>query len=149
MKKLFLLLFIIIACSDAFAQQIDPRASILRADAKPPTAEFGQEVQLRYRVSGKGQNFVPPTFDDFQVVSGPTRVEDTMWVNQYRIPTETYYFTVRPMAYGKLFIPSANLDFRGETVESNPLTITVNGDIFDRRGTIRMRITHDPTLTQR
>lgn len=72
-----------------------------------------------------GDNFTPPSFKDFIVVSGPNRSVKTSIINGQVSKEEGFIYTLKPQRLGRLVIGSATIRVKGRTLRSNPITIEV------------------------
>jgi hypothetical protein len=99
--------------------------------------------------NGDGQNFKPPSFRNFKVVSGPSQSVSTTIINGKMSKEVSIIYGLVPKAQGRLTIGSAAIDVNGRTLKTVPFTIQVvagtKGDVEDSK---RIFITADPSSTE-
>jgi hypothetical protein len=75
--------------------------------------------------NGAGDNFQPPGFSDFQVISGPNAIRSTSIVNG-RVSREMgFAYTLAPKRIGKFTIGSATIRVDGKTLRTQPLSVEI------------------------
>ncbi|WP_228852758.1 BatD family protein [Aegicerativicinus sediminis] len=100
-------------------------------EAKVSKTTLGENERLRvdFNMNAEGDNFIPPSFNDFTVLGGPNRSVQYQWINGKRSYNMTYTFFLAPKAQGTFKIGSASVEVKGDTFKSNPVTITVTKPI--------------------
>ncbi|MCO6477535.1 MAG: protein BatD [Phaeodactylibacter sp.] len=94
------------------------------ADARQTVLESYVEVTFTLK-NADGNNFTPPPFREFTVVSGPNRSVRTSIINGQVSKEEGFSYTLQPRRLGRLTVGSAAIRVKGRTLRSNPLTIEV------------------------
>lgn len=94
------------------------------ADARKVTLESYFDVTFELR-NADGSNFTPPSFNDFIVVSGPSRSMQTQIINGQVSKKEGYIYTLQPRRLGRLTIGSAAIRAQGRTLRTEPIPIEV------------------------
>ncbi len=74
---------------------------------------------------GEGRNFKPPSFTDFNVVSGPSRSNSTTIVNGKVNQTMSFGYGLKPKGLGMKKIPPATMVIGGKTMRTQEITIEV------------------------
>ncbi len=82
------------------------------------------EVTFTLR-NAEGDNFTPPSFDNFTVLAGPSRAMSTTIINGAVSKELSFSYTLRPKRMGKFNIGSASMKVNGKTLRTQPLTIEV------------------------
>lgn len=72
-----------------------------------------------------GDNFQPPSFKDFTVLSGPNAMTSTTILNGKVMRQKAYSYTLKPRRPGKFSIGSASMSAGGRTIRSQSLSIDV------------------------
>lgn len=72
-----------------------------------------------------GDNFTPPSFDNFSVLAGPSRAMSTTIINGAVSKEISFSYTLRPKRSGKFSIGSASMKVNGKTLKTNSLAIEV------------------------
>ena len=91
------LLLLVFAYSTAIAQ--------VKFEAKVSKNTLGVNERLRidFEMNQDGDNFVPPSFQDFTVVGGPNTSVSNYWSNGKRSFTKTYSYFLSPKKQANLF----------------------------------------------
>ncbi len=96
----------------------------------------------------EGSNFQPPAFDDFTVMSGPSRSLRTSIVNGKVSKELSYFYTLKPKRVGRLTIGSARITVNGRIYRTDPLTIeAVKGKAGDGAGA-QFYVKAEPSVTE-
>ena len=102
-------------------------------EAKVSKSELGVNERLRieFTMNKDGDNFVPPSFDGFQVLMGPNQSVSHSWVNGKRSFSKTYSYILEPQAKGTFTIKQAEVEIEGSIYKTTPITITVSQAVSD------------------
>lgn len=105
----------------------------VKFEATVSKSELGVNERLRieFTMNKDGDNFVPPTFDGFQVLMGPNQSVSHSWVNGKRSFSKTYSYILNPQAKGTFTIKQAAVEIDGEIYKTTPITITVTEAVND------------------
>lgn len=100
-------------------------------EAKVSKKRLGVNERLRinFTMDKDGDNFNPPTFEDFTVVGGPSQSISNSWVNRKRTFSKTYSYVLAPKKRGNLKITQASIQFEGKTYKTSPITIVVTAAV--------------------
>ena len=95
--------------------------------AKPSKTKLGVNERLRvdFTMNENGDYFQAPSFENFQVISGPIQQVSQSWVNGKSSFNKTYSFILMPTKQGNLTIGSATIEIQGQVYETDPIKITV------------------------
>lgn len=92
-------------------------------------ALIGREdlVQIKFKIENAQsvRSIDPPSFDDFEIVSGPNQESGTIINNGDRSYYAAVSFILKPKKTGKLSILPATAFADGKQIKSNPVSITV------------------------
>ena len=96
-------------------------------DAKVSKKRLGINERLRvdFEMNENGDNFSPPSFSNFQVVSGPQQSVSRSWVNGVQSFSKTYTYFLTPKTKGKITIGQAEITINGEVYKTTPISIEV------------------------
>lgn len=72
-----------------------------------------------------GENFIPPSFEDFSILAGPSRSLSTTIVNGKVSKEMGYVYTIQPLRTGNFKIGSASIRVNGKTLRTKPLQVEV------------------------
>lgn len=95
------------------------------ASASRDRIGINERVSVEFKMNMAGDNFVPPSFDGFQVVSGPIQSFAQNWVNGKHSMSKSYRYVLKPSQKGTLTIQQAVVEFEGQEYKTSPLKITV------------------------
>lgn len=85
-----------------------------------------QRIKIEFSVDKQGaDNFVPPSFNDFKVVAGPSSSVSQSWINGKTSYNQSYIYVLEPKKEGDFIINPATIQYNGETIKSNAIKITV------------------------
>ena len=120
LKFTYLFLFISIIGSSVFAQQeVEFTTSVSKNKLG-----LNQRLRVEFSINKQGgDNFSPPNFTDFRVVGGPSQSVSQSWVNGKVSFSQSYVYIIEPSRKGELTITSASIEFKGETLKTEPVKI--------------------------
>jgi hypothetical protein len=123
-RAVILFCLLIAVCSPLFAQ-------VKFSASAPKSVGVNQQFQLTYTVeNGAARGGVHlPSFDDFQLLGGPSTSQNMSWVNGQVSQSVTYSYVLQPKKEGTYTIGKATANIEGASMESNDLTITVTGPV--------------------
>src|SRR5690554_6787898 len=123
MKHLIFLFALILSGFTATAQ--------VQFDAKVSKKRLGINERLRvdFEMNQDGDNFTPPSFENFRVVGGPNQSISNSWINGKRSFSKTYSYFLAPQTTGKVTIGQATIDVEGKTYKSLPVEVTVTAAV--------------------
>ncbi|WP_179318554.1 BatD family protein [Winogradskyella helgolandensis] len=113
------IVFLILATSIASAQ--------VKFEAKVSKNKLGINERLRidFEMNQDGDNFVPPSFTNFNVVGGPNTSVSNRYSNGKRTFSKTYSYFLAPKKQGNFTIKQATIEIDGEIYKTFPVTVTV------------------------
>lgn len=122
--KIFLFIFGFMLCSLAASAQV-------QFDAKASKNRLGINERLRvdFEMNQDGDNFRPPSFEDFRVVGGPNQSISNSWINGKRSFSKTYSYFLAPQKTGKIVIGQATIDVKGEVYKTSPVEVVVTAAV--------------------
>lgn len=123
MKNLIFLFALILGGFTATAQ--------VQFDAKVSKKRLGINERLRvdFEMNQDGDNFTPPSFENFRVVGGPNQSISNSWINGKRSFSKTYSYFLAPQTTGKVTIGQATIDVEGKTYKSLPVEVEVTSAV--------------------
>jgi len=110
---------LVFAYSTAIAQ--------VKFEAKVSKNTLGVNERLRidFEMNQDGDNFVPPSFQDFTVVGGPNTSVSNYWSNGKRSFTKTYSYFLSPKKQGSFTVKQAQIEIDGQVYKTFPIIIKV------------------------
>lgn len=96
-------------------------------DAKVSKKRLGLNERLRidFVMNENGDNFIPPDFTNFLVVSGPQQSVNRSWVNGVSSFSKTYTYFLTPKSKGIFSIGQAQITINGEVYKTSPIEVQV------------------------
>lgn len=93
---------------------------------------LNQRFKIEFSINKQGgDNFIPPNFNNFKVIAGPSQSVSQSWINGKVSFSQSYSYILEPKRKGELSIGAASIDF-GDTVlysESVKIIVTDAVDI--------------------
>jgi hypothetical protein len=90
---------------------------------------INERLRVDFTMNRDGDNFVPPDFEGFRVLMGPSQSISSSWVNGVRSFSKTYSYTLAPTARGKFTLKQATIVIKGETYKSLPKEVEVTAAV--------------------
>lgn len=84
-----------------------------------------ERLRADFIMNRDGDNFIPPDFDGFQVLMGPSQSISSSWINGVRSYSKTYTYILSPTDKGAFRIGQASIDISGETYKTIPKEVTI------------------------
>ena len=96
-------------------------------EAKVSKKRLGLNERLRidFEMNENGDNFNPPNFINFHVVSGPQQSVSRSWVNGVKSFSKTYTYFLTPKKKGKIVLGQAEVNINGEVYKTSPIEIEI------------------------
>ncbi|PTM11751.1 MAG: BatD protein [Bacteroidetes bacterium] len=100
-------------------------------ETKVSKTRLGVNERLRvdFVMNKDGDNFNPPSFENFMVVGGPSQSISNSWINGVRSFSKTYSYFLAPKERGNFTISQATIEIDGETFKTLPVKITVTAAV--------------------
>ena len=100
-------------------------------DAKVSKKRLGLNERLRvdFVMNENGDDFTPPPFTNFQIVSGPQQSVSRSWVNGVRSFSKTYTYFLTPKRKGKVTLGQALIVIKGEVYKTLPIPLEVTSAV--------------------
>ncbi|MAU30377.1 MAG: BatD protein [Flavobacteriaceae bacterium] len=86
---------------------------------------LNERVKVEFSVDKDGDNFIPPTFENFRIVGGPSQSIRNSWINGKRSYSKTYSYFLSPIEKGSFEIGQASIEVDGEIYKTLPVKIIV------------------------
>ncbi len=124
MKIKYLILSFLLFASGLIEAQV-------RFEAKVSREKLGINERLRvdFEMNKDGDNFQPPSFEDFTVVGGPNQKISTSILNGKMEYSKTYSFYLQPKSRGKLSIGQAEIVIDDKTYKTSPITVDITAAV--------------------
>lgn len=123
LKNLILLfVFVLVGISASSQVQFDAKVSKKRLG-------INERLRVDFEMNEDGDNFRPPSFENFRVVGGPNQSISNSWINGKRSFSKTYSYFLSPQTRGKITIGQATIDVKGETYKTSPVEVEVTAAV--------------------
>lgn len=119
--KLYILTFL-------FTSLVSAQVSFV-AKASKTKLGINERIRIDFVMNKDGDNFNPPSFENFKIIGGPNQSISTSYVNGKRSFKKTYSYFLSPTKRGTFNIQQATIVIDGESYKSNPLRITVTAAV--------------------
>ena len=87
---------------------------------------MGNYFEVKFTLeNASGQNFEPPAFEDFNVVSGPNQSSNFTVVNGEMSQNISYTYYLEPLDIGSFYIQPASIETKDEVLETYPVEVFV------------------------
>jgi hypothetical protein len=87
----------------------------------------GEQMEVTFSLGGTsgGDNFQPPSFNDFAILSGPNQSTSMQIMNGSVSSSVSYSYVLQPKAPGKFTIGPATIEAGGKKLQTQPIIIEV------------------------
>lgn len=93
-----------------------------------------ERLRADFVMNRDGDNFVPPDFNGFRVLMGPSQSISSSWVNGVRSYSKTYTYMLAPESKGVLTIGQGTIVISGEVYKTIPKEVTVTEAVDNPNG---------------
>ena len=90
---------------------------------------LNERVKIEFAVDKDGDNFIPPKFDNFRVVGGPSQSIRNSWINGKKSYSKTYSYFLSPIEKGSFEIGQASIEVDDEIYKTLPVRVTVTSAV--------------------
>ncbi len=84
---------------------------------------IGNVIQIQYSIDNIQGEFQQPSFEGFEVVSGPALSTSMSIINGETKSSKSYTFVIKPLREGMTFIDPGYLVSESQTIETQPLEV--------------------------
>ena len=89
------------------------------------TLALNERLRIDFMMNVDGDNFVPPNFDGFRIIAGPSQQISQSWVNGRSSFEKAYSYFLSPNQKGTLVIKAATIEYNGQIYKTAPIRINV------------------------
>lgn len=100
-----------------------------RAKVSKKTLGINERLQIDFLMNEDGDNFKPPSFENFKVVGGPSQSISNSWINGERTYSKTYTYFLAPKKRGSAIIGQASIEVKGVIYKTSPIEINVTAAV--------------------
>lgn len=87
---------------------------------------INERIRVDFSMNKDGDNFVPPDFDGFRVVMGPSQSTSSSWINGVRSFKRTFSYTLQPIQKGTFTISQASVVIDGQEYKTQSREVVVS-----------------------
>ena len=113
----------------AFTMNAQDNAVTFEANLSKEKLGINERLRIEFTMNKDGDDFSPPDFNGFRVISGPLQAISSSWVNGVRSYSKTYSYTLAPTARGKFTIKQASIVIDGKVYKSLAKTVEVTAAV--------------------
>ncbi len=95
------------------------------ASTSQSAVSVGDQFQVTYTLDGTGKNFQAPSFNDFNVLMGPSQSTSMSIVNGNMSQSISFSYVLQAAKEGTFSLGPASIESGGKRLQSNSLTIIV------------------------
>lgn len=122
--KNFLFILGFVLCSLAATAQVQFDAKVSKK-----TLGINERLRIDFEMNQDGDNFRPPSFENFKVVGGPNQSISNSWINGKRSFSKTYSYFLAPQKRGRSTIGQATIEINGEIYKTLPIEVEVTAAV--------------------
>lgn len=71
------------------------------------------------------EDFTPPSFENFEVLSGPNVSSRTSIINGNKTQSASYSYYLKPLEIGSYFVDPAHIQLKNIAISSSPIEVTI------------------------
>ncbi len=90
---------------------------------------INERLRVDFVMNRDGDNFNPPSFENFTVVGGPNSSVSNSWLNGKRSFSKTYSYFLAPKKRGKFTIGQATIEIGGDIFKTIPVKVEVTAAV--------------------
>lgn len=84
-----------------------------------------EKLRVDFTMNQDGDNFIPPDFNGFRVIMGPTQAVSSTFANRKRYYSKTYSYILAPESKGTFTIGQGTIVIAGNTYKTIPKKVVV------------------------
>ncbi|MFN3639804.1 MAG: BatD family protein, partial [Flavobacterium sp.] len=124
--KPIVLLFLI--CFQAIQAQVQFETKLSKT-----SVALNERLRVDFVMNVNGDHFIPPTFDGFRVIAGPSQQISQSWVNGKSSFNKIYTYYLMPNQRGTLTIRQGSMEHEGQVYKTTPVTVNVTAAVEQPR----------------
>ncbi len=113
----------------SLAHAQDDEAVTFEVNLSKEKLGINERLRVDFTMNKDGDDFVPPDFEGFRVLMGPSQSISSSWINGVRSYSKTYSYTIAPTARGKFTIKQATIVIAGKTYKSLSKVVEVTAAV--------------------
>ena len=123
MKKNIFILFILSSVFSLVKAQENTKFTV---EVSSDSVLLGNFLQVKFTLeNARGEQFSAPTFEGFNLISGPNLASSYSMINGETTQSASYTFYLEPIDIGNYYIEPASVNVEGEILETSPIEVLV------------------------
>ncbi|MDT0538536.1 BatD family protein [Croceitalea sp. P059] len=90
---------------------------------------LNERLRVEFTMNKDGDNFNPPSFENFNVIMGPSQSISSSWINGKRSFAKSYTYILKPTKQGTFKLDQSTIEIDGNTYKTLPKTIVVTAAV--------------------
>ncbi|MFV8368906.1 BatD family protein [Flavobacterium sp. LB2R40] len=111
---------IVLLVSNLLSAQVQFEARVSKT-----TLGLNERLRIDFMMNVDGDNFVPPSFEGFRIIAGPSQQVSQSWVNGRSSFEKAYSYFLVPNQKGTFVIKQAAIEYNGQIYKTAPVRIIV------------------------
>ena len=107
---------------------------------------INERLRIDFVMNQNGDDFSPPSFDNFLLVAGPNQSISNSWINGKRTFSKTFTYFLEPKEKGVFNIEPAKIVFQGKSYQTQPVSIEVSSAVGKPSGTTSVEYMADENM---
>lgn len=113
-------LIVCLGCMHTLFSQVQFEARVSRN-----SLPINERLRVDFIMNQDGDNFNPPSFENFRLVGGPSQSVNFSWINGKKSYDKIYSYFLMPLQKGSITIKQASIEIDGQIYKTSPITINV------------------------
>lgn len=105
-----------------------------------------ERLRIDFVMNQNGDNFNPPSFENFNLVGGPNQSVSNSWINGKKSFSKTFTYFLEPKEKGTFTIGSAEISFEGVSYQTSPVSIEVLPSVVKPSGSSSVEYLADENM---
>lgn len=139
MKKYIII--VLFFCFQGLFAQVQFEAKVSKT-----TIGLNERLRIDFAMNADGDNFMPPSFEGFRVIAGPSQQVSQSWINGKSSFNKMYSYYLVPTAKGTFTIKQASIEINNQVYKTSPVKIVVSSAVEEPRDGNNAVISADDNL---
>ena len=105
-----------------------------------------ERLRIDFVMNQNGDNFNPPSFENFNLVGGPNQSVSNSWINGKKSFSKTFTYFLKPKEKGIFTIGPAEISFEGISYRTSPVSIEVLPSVVKPSGSSSVEYLADENM---
>ena len=90
---------------------------------------INERLRVEFTVNEDGDNFEPPSFENFKIIGGPNQSIKQLNINGDRSYSKSYTFVLSPTKLGKFKIGQATIEVNNQIYKTSPVNVNITNAV--------------------